>query len=318
MKLYGKDGLKGRLDGIAAKGRLSHAILLSGHEGCGKKALARYIAELFLCENNACGQCATCRNIEHDGHPDVIFVKAQCGGKYAMEPFRGILRDTVVKPNNGDLKIYVFEEADTMLPQHQNALLKLIEEPSEHLRFIFTCENTSLIPETVLSRVTEFEVLDTGVKDCMQCLTDSGVDPKQAKELSEMFAGNIGKCRAVLDGSDELKLIETAQRAAAAIGRRDKFSVAATLAELSGKNERADFAQVMEYLSRIIRDALALRCGGEAEFFGRKEAKKIADGFSEEEILAMLDAAFEIAKNEIYNLNIALSAAYFTSKILGG
>lgn len=315
MILYGKDGLKQRLDDIAEKGRLSHAILLSGHSGCGKKALARYIAQLFLCENHACGQCAACRNIEHDGHPDVIFVKAACGGKYAMEPFRGVLRDTVVKPNNGDLKIYVFEDADTMLPQHQNALLKLIEEPPEHLRFIFTCENTSIIPETVLSRVTEFEVPDTGVKDCARCLADSGVDPKQAKELSEMFAGNIGKCRAVLDGGDELKLIETAQRAAAAIGRRDKFGTAAALSEQSGRSESA---QVMEYLSRIIRDALALKCGGEAEFFGRREAEKIAEIFSEEEILAMLDAAFEVAQNEIYNLNIALTAAYFTSKIFGG
>lgn len=315
MRLYGKDGLKARLDDIAAKGRLPHAILLSGHAGCGKKALARYIAQLFLCENNACGQCPTCRNIEHDGHPDVIFVKAQCGGKYAIEPFRAVLRGTVVKPNNGDLKVYVFEEADTMSPQLHNTLLKLIEEPSGHLRFIFTCENTSIIPETVLSRVTEFEVSDTGIKDCAQCLTDGGVDPKRAKELSETFAGNVGKCRAVLDGGDELKLIETAQKAAAAIGRRDKFGVAAALAEQSG---RAEFAQTMEYLSRIIRDALALRCGGEAEFFGRKEAQRIAESFSEEEILAMLDAAFEVAKNEIYNLNIALTAAYFTSKIFGG
>lgn len=314
MILYGKDGLKQRLDGIAEKGRLSHAILLSGHSGCGKKALARYIAQLFLCENRACGQCPTCRNIEHDGHPDVIFVKAACGGKYAMEPFRGVLRDTVVKPNNGDLKIYVFEDADAMLPQHQNALLKLIEEPPEHLRFIFTCENTSIIPETVLSRVTEFEVPDTGVKECERCLIDGGVDPQRAKELSEMFAGNIGKCRAVLDGGDELKLIETAQKAAAAIGRRDKFGAAAALSEQSG---RAESAQVMEYLSRIIRDALALKCGGEAEFFGRKEAKKIAGSFSEEEILNMLDAAFEVAQNEIYNLNIALTAAYFTSKMFG-
>lgn len=315
MKLYGKDGLKQRLDCIAAKGRLSHAILLSGYEGCGKKSLARYIAMLFLCENNACGQCATCRNIEHDGHPDVIFVKAQCDGKYNMDKFREVMRGTVVKPNNGDLKIYVFEEADTMLPQHLNALLKIIEEPPEHLRFIFTCENTSLIPETILSRVTEFEVPDTGVRDCMQCLVDGGVDPKQAQELSEMFAGNISKCRAVLDGGSETKLIETARNAAAAIGGRDKFGVAAALAEQSG---RAEFAQVMEYLARILRDALALRCGGEAEFFGKKEARKIAESFSESEILTMLDASFEVAKNEIYNLNIALTAAYFTSKAFGG
>ena len=65
----------------------------------------------------------------------------------------------------------------------------------------------------------------------------------------------------------------------------------------------------------MIRDALALKCGGEAEFFGKKESRRIADSFTEDEILAMLDAAFEVAQNEIYNLNIALTAAYFTSKL---
>ena len=313
MILYGKNGLKQRLDKISAKGRLSHAILFSGHSGVGKKTLARYTAELFLCKNSACGVCPTCRNIENSTHPDVIFVKEKCGGKYAMEPFREVLSDTVIKPNNGDAKVYVFEDCDTMRPEHQNALLKLIEEPEEHLRFVFTCENTSVVPETVLSRVTEFEVPDTPVRDCEQALTDGGIDKQKARELSEMFAGNIGKCKAVLDGGDEANLIETARKAAAALGRRDGFGVSAALSEQTG---RAEFGQVMEYLSRIIRDALAIKCGGEAEFFGKNESKKIADNFSEDEIMNMLDAAFEVAQNEIYNLNLSLTAAYFTSRVL--
>ncbi|MCM1165822.1 MAG: hypothetical protein NC299_13590 [Lachnospiraceae bacterium] len=318
MKLYGKDGLKQRLDGIAAKGRLSHAILLSGHEGCGKKTLALYIAQLFLCESRACGQCAACRNIENRNHPDVIFVKEQCGGKYATDPLRVVLRDTAVMPNNGDLKIYVFEEAETMQPKRLNMLLKLIEEPPAHLRFILTCENTSLIPETILSRVTEFEVPDTSAQDCARCLIDSGAAPKQAKELSEMFAGNIGKCRAVLDGSGETRLIEIARKTAAAVGKRDKFGAASALSALTTQKDRKDLAQVMEYVSRIIRDALALKCGGEAEFFGKAESQKIAESFTEDEILTMLEVSFEIVKNEIYNLNLSLTAVYFTSKIFDG
>ena len=313
MKLYGKSGLKQRLDGIAEKGRLSHAVLFSGHSGVGKKELAKYTAELFLCENGACGTCSVCRNIENGVHPDVIFVKAQCGGKYAMEPFREILSGTVVKPNNGDCKVYVFEDCDTMRPEHQNSLLKLIEEPAEHLRFVFTCENTSVVPETVLSRVTEFEVPDTPAAECEQALIDGGVDAAKARELSEMFAGNIGKCKAVLDGGDEAQLIETARKAADALGKRNGFGLAAALAEQSG---RAEFGRVMEYLSRIVRDALAVKCGGEAEFFGKAESKKIADNFSEDELLNILDTAFEIAKNEVYNLNLSLTAAYFVSRIL--
>lgn len=312
MKLYGKNQLKKRLDEIAEKGRLSHAVLFSGPSGIGKKTLAKYTAQLFLCENGACGACPTCRNIENGTHPDVIPVREQCGGKYAMEPFREILSETVIKPNNGDFKVYVFEDCDTMRPEHQNSLLKLIEEPAEHLRFVFTCENTSVIPETVMSRVTEFAVPDTPAADCEQALLDSGVDAAKARELSEMFSGNIGKCKAVLDGDGEAQLIETARKAAAALGNRDGFGIAAALTEQSG---RAEFGRVTEYLSRIVRDALAVKCGGEAEFFGKEESKKIAAGFSEDELLNILDTAFELAKNEIYNLSLSLTVAYFVSRI---
>ena len=313
MKLYGKSGLKKRLDGIAEKGRLSHAVLFSGHSGVGKKSLAKYTAELFLCENGACGVCPVCRDIENGTHLDVIFVREKCGGKYAMDEFREVLNDTATRPTNSDCKVYVFEDCDTMRAEPLNALLKLIEEPAEYLRFVFTCENTSVIPETVLSRVTEYEVSDTPVKDCEQALLDSGVDAAKARELSEMFAGNIGKCKAVLDGGSEAQLIETARKAAAALGARDGFGLTASLSE---RSDRAEFGQVIEYLSRIVRDALAVRCGGEAEFFGKAESKKIAESFSEDELLNILDTALVLAKNENYNLNLALTVTYFVSRIM--
>ena len=313
MRLYGKSELKKRLDGIAEQGRLPHAVLFSGHSGVGKKALAKYTAQLFLCENGACGDCPACRNIESGVHPDVIFVKERCGGKYAAAPFREVLSGTVIRPNNGDCKVYVFEDCDTMRTEHHNALLKLIEEPAEYLRFVFTCENTSVIPETVLSRVTEFAVPDTPVEDCKQALIDGGVEAKKAQELAEMFAGNIGKCKAVLDGGDEAQLIEAARKTAAALGARDGFGLAAALSE---KSNRAEFGQVVEYLSRIVRDALAVKCGEEAEFFGKAESKKIAENFSEDEILNILDTVFELAKNEVYNINLPLTAAYFVSRVL--
>lgn len=312
MKIYGKSGLKQRLDEIAEKGRLSHAVLFSGTAGVGKKTLAKYTAQLFLCGNGACGACAVCRDIENGIHPDVIFVKEQCGGKYSMEPLREVLRSTVESPGIGDCKVYVFEDCDTMLTEHQNALLKLIEEPAEHLRFVFTCENTSAIPETVMSRVTEYEVPDTPVKDCGQALIDGGVAEEKARELSEMFAGNIGKCKAVLEGGGEAQLIETARKAAAALGARSSFGLAAALAE---QTKREEYGRVIGYLSRIVRDALAVKLGGEAEFFGKAESKTISENFSDDELLNILDVSQEIAKNEGYNLNLPLTSAYFASRI---
>lgn len=312
MELYGKDGIKRRLDEIAAKERLPHAIMFSGHSGSGRKTLARYTAQLLLCGNRACGNCAVCRNIENDAHPDVIFVKRQCGGKYLMEPFRDVVRNTVVLPTSGEVKIYVFEECDTMRAEHLNSLLKLIEEPAAHLRFIFTCENTAIIPETIMSRVTEFEVPDTPVKECERYLLDSGIDPAKAKSLAEMFSGNIGKCGG-FDGA-EGDLIGAARTAAAAIGARDFVTAGGTLAK--HQSNRAEFEAVIEYLANLFRDALVVKSGCEAESFGKKESQKIAENFTESEILNMLDAAFEVQRNEIYNLNLGLTGAYFVSRVM--
>ncbi|MDE6031968.1 MAG: hypothetical protein K2G32_10145 [Oscillospiraceae bacterium] len=323
MRLYGKEGLRKRLTDIARQDRLPHAILLHGNSGAGKKVMARYIAKLFLCERlngdgappdgefMPCEQCPACRNINADEHPDVIFVKRTCGGKYSMDEFRAVLAGTVIKPNNGGVKVYVFEDCD-MRVQHQNALLKLIEEPAGYLRFIFTCENANSILETILSRVTEFEVRPMSVGECAECLTDGGVEPKRAAELSEPCSGNVGKCLAEIEGGEETKLIDTARKAAAAVSARDKLSTAAALSEQTG---RAEFAAVLDYFSDILRDALALRCGGEATSCGKKEAAGIAKAFSEAEILNMLDSVFEVAGNGEINLNLALSAAYLSSKL---
>ena len=321
MRLYGKDSLKRRLDSIAAKGRLPHAILFSGNKGCGRRTMAKYTAQLFLCdEHRACGECIACRNIESGNHPDVVYVmpileEKSKNGKSRIENFRDIFADSMILPISGDIKVYLVEDCDTLTPEILNTLLKSVEEPPEHLRFVFTCQNTALIPITVMSRVTEFEVPDMDAESCAEYLVDMGADPKQAKELSLTFSGNVTKCKAALDGdSTTQKLIEAAHTAAAAIGRRDGFGLAAALA---GQTGRAEFSQVTDLLADIIRDSLAIKHGQSIELFRKKEAEKIAAQFSEEEIVNILDVLFELEKNEIYNLNLALSGVYFTSRILG-
>lgn len=318
MILYGKEEIKSRLDGAAAQNRLSHAVMFSGRRGAGKKTMARYLAQLFLCGGRkACGECAACGNIERDEHPDVIFVKRQLGGKYAMEPLRVILRDTVIRPNNGDIKIYVFEDCDSMRTEHFNALLKLIEEPAAHLRFVFTCENTNMIPATVMSRVTRYEVPDTDIVECVRFLTDNGVDFAEARRTAERFSGNIGECKAFdadADADAEARAAEIAEAAAKALAERSPYKTLAALCEAKTKTE---LTAVTEYLSEILRDALAVRSGGEAEYSDRAAAERIAANYNERELLTMLDRAFEITSNDIYNLNAKLTAAYFTSVFAG-
>ncbi|MBQ4166331.1 MAG: hypothetical protein IJD85_08420 [Oscillospiraceae bacterium] len=321
MRLYGKDRLKQRLDDYAAANRLPHAILLCGERGTGRLVMARYIAKLFLCGKSPCGTCPTCTKIDADAHPDIIFVKRECGGKYNLDEtgkgglvsMRRVMESIVVKPNDGDIKIYVFEDADEMSVQLQNTLLKIIEEPAPFLRFVFTCESSDPIIETIRSRVTDLDVPKSSVQECAQCLIEQGTPADKANELADALSGNIGKCLDVLSGGGDTPFMDCAGRAAAAIADKDGFTAAAVLAEQSG---RAEFSAVLGYLTEILRDALSCRCGGELSSCAKQQAKRLAEVYSEEQLLDMLDAVFKVTADAGFNINMALTASYLTSKLI--
>lgn len=320
MHLYGKNSLKERLDSIAARDRLPHAIMLYGEKGTGRRTMANYIAKLFMCGTPPCEECPVCSKINANAHPDVIFVKKECGGKYGLDEsksgqvsIRRIMEKVVVKPNDGDIKVYIFEDSDEMSVQIQNTLLKTIEEPAPFLRFIFTCENTDSIIETIRSRVTEFEVPHATIQECTRFLTDNGTPAARAQELAESLSGNIGKCLDILSGEGDTLFMETAKKAAAAIGRKDAYSAAAALSEQTG---RPEFAAVLGYLTEILRDALAHHCGGTLSSCGKDEAISIAAAYSTEKILDMLDVVFKVSSDAALNLNMALTASYLTSKLI--
>lgn len=321
MRLYGKDQLKKRLDCYAAEGRLPHAILLCGERGAGKRVMANYIAKLFMCGAKPCDSCPTCSKIDAFAHPDIIFVKRECGGKYNLDEagknglvsMRRVMESIVIKPNDGDTKVYIFEDADEMSVQIQNTLLKTIEEPAPFLRFVFTCQSTDPIIETIRSRVTDFDVATPSIDECAQCLAESGTPLAKAKELAEMMSGNIGKCFDVLSGEGDTPFMECAKKTAAAIAAKNGYEVAAALSEQSG---RAEFAAVLGYLTEILRDALSCRCGGELFSCGKEQARALAKVYSEEELLDKLDAVFKVSSDAALNLNMPLTASYLTTKLV--
>ncbi len=305
MELYGKSALKAGLDAAAKRGRLSHALLFSGGAGCGKKTMARYAAQLFLCGAPPCGECAACRMAEADAHPDVKLVKRACEGKYSIEAVRAALSDIAVLPNNGAVKIYVFEDFDGVSDKVQNHLLKIIEEPAPFVKFIFTCESASNVLVTILSRVTAFEVPPAPAEECVRFLRDRGCNEARARAVVGQSPASIGKCLAVLDGVQD-EGAAAAVRAAAAISHMDRLELCAALTSRGGRTE---FAELTAMLSDILRDALSVRCGGTAEGLASGEARAIAAVFDERHILAMLDAVFDIMGGAVFNPNIALTAA---------
>lgn len=343
MRLYGKGRLPELLEDTAAENRLPHAILLSGDRGSGRRTMAKFIAKLFLCGPQPCEVCPTCTRINADAHPDVIYVRREVGGKYALTKSNGVtdirifMESTAVKPNDGDIKIYIFENADEMSPMVQNTLLKNIEEPESWVKYIFLCENSSSLLTTIRSRVTEFRVPDCTPEQCFECLVNEyGVDRKKAEEYSQMMSGNIGKCLEALgaEGTEkkrgakksaeddqeedqypqELRLMDSARYAAAGIAKRNGYMLCTALGEQTGRKE---YSGMLEYLAGIIRDALAFRTGGELYSCGKAEARAVAGAFDETALTAMLDAVFEVnSQTSAANINLGLCSAYLTSRLL--
>lgn len=147
-KEYFRDALK--------KGHLSHAYILCGPEGSGKMMLAETVAAAIQCEENqeeACGECRTCKQIEHRNHPDVIYITHDKPMTISVEDVRQQLVDTVyIRPYSARMKIYIVDEAEKMNQAAQNALLKTIEEPPEFAVIFLLTTNVNAFLPTILSR----------------------------------------------------------------------------------------------------------------------------------------------------------------------
>lgn len=156
---------KQRLQAFYQSGRFPHALLFYGEQGEGKILHAQYAAMLLLCsqtiQNNPCMTCDDCDKILRKQHPDVLYPLEMSQGKYKTETLRNIISHANTKPIQGDLRIYIFEETDSMSELCQNTLLRIIEEPLDSNRFIFTAKDLSGILTTIQSRITALPVQES-------------------------------------------------------------------------------------------------------------------------------------------------------------
>lgn len=145
------------LVGLTAGGRLPHAVMLEGPKGSGRGRLARALAAWALCEGEQppCGACLPCRKVLGGVHPDLqVFAGDGRAQGFHIEVVRALRESAYIAPNEGRCKVYLLQDVQEMTPAAQNALLKTLEEPPAHLRFILTVTNRALVLETIRSRVT--------------------------------------------------------------------------------------------------------------------------------------------------------------------
>ena len=163
--LIGQEALVRTLKNAFASGRVAHAFLLSGIRGVGKTTTARIIARGLNCTGpdgqggptpEPCGVCPSCRSIDEDRALDVIEMDAasQTGKDDVLELLEGLQ----FLPGSSRYKVYILDEVHMLSPKAWNALLKTVEEPPAHAKFVFATTEVRKVPITVLSRCQKFEL----------------------------------------------------------------------------------------------------------------------------------------------------------------
>jgi DNA polymerase-3 subunit gamma/tau len=140
--------------------RLHHAYLFTGTRGVGKTTLARILAKALNCEAGVtatpCGICSACREIDAGRFVDLLEVDAATNTK--VDEMRQLLENAVYAPTRGRFKVYVIDEVHMLSNSAFNAMLKTLEEPPEHVKFILATTDPQKIPVTVLSRCLQFNL----------------------------------------------------------------------------------------------------------------------------------------------------------------
>ncbi|WP_342610114.1 DNA polymerase III subunit gamma/tau [Thiothrix nivea] len=152
--------LMNALEGDEGHQRLHHAYLFTGTRGVGKTTLARIFAKCLNCETGVtakpCGECRSCKEIAEGRHVDLIEVDAASRTK--VEDTRDLLDNVQYAPTRGRFKIYLIDEVHMLSGHSFNALLKTLEEPPPHVKFLFATTDPQKLPVTILSRCLQFNL----------------------------------------------------------------------------------------------------------------------------------------------------------------
>ncbi len=158
-EIAGQDHVKRTLQNALRMGRIHHAFLFTGARGVGKTTAARALAACLNCEQGPapepCLECSMCKDVRAGTAPDVVEIDGASNN--SVEDVRGLRESVHYAPNRGKYRVFIIDEVHMLSKAAFNALLKTLEEPPDHVVFIFATTEPRKIPDTVLSRVQRFD-----------------------------------------------------------------------------------------------------------------------------------------------------------------
>lgn len=232
--------------------RLPHAVLIEGEKGTGRTELALWLCRALLCEKKEgtpCESCAPCKKIASGNHPDVEIVRGGGGARsFHIEEVRNIRESVWLSPSEAEERVYVLLEIGEMGIEAQNALLKTLEEPPRHARFVMTCENRFALAETIVSRSSVY-TLDAPVPaECETLLRERfpAEKPEDLALAAAVFGGNFGAASEALSTPEGMALPRLAANTPGMLGGGELYGLMSELSASAKTRETFDL-----YLRRL-------------------------------------------------------------------
>ncbi len=321
--LVGQEAIARTLQNAIKKNRIWHAFLFAGPRGVGKTTTARILAKALNCSvtegpnPEPCGTCPSCREIAGGYSRDVPEIDGASNN--SVEKAREIIETAHYTPARDRFKIFLVDEVHMLSGGAFNALLKTLEEPPPHVKFIFATTEIHRIPDTILSRCQEFAfraVTQRVVVDRLRHIVDDQgfeVAPEALAQIARFGQGSLRDALSALDqviaavdgavtAEDVSEVIgvpnvQVCRRASAAIVEGDRRAVFEIVEELV--SEGRDLKHFVTLLMHYLRDLTVVRVAPDRPDLlewpqERERLAEFADRFSEEDLLRSLDVLTRI------------------------
>ena len=272
QELSGQEHVLQALINALENNRLHHAYLFTGTRGVGKTSIARILAKCFNCEAGVtatpCGTCGSCEEIASGRSVDLLEIDA--ASHTGVDDMRDLLDNVQYMPTVSRFKIYLIDEVHMLSKSSFNAMLKTLEEPPEHIKFLFATTDPKKLPITVLSRCLQFNLKNLSpeqIVEYLQKVLEVESIPFEEPALWQLGQAADGSMRDALSltdqaisfGDNQVKE-EEVRTMLGTIGHAEVYSIIHTIAAEDGAGLLARVAQLAEYspdYEALLNDILA-------------------------------------------------------------